>query len=161
MNEEERDHTVCFTGHRPEKLRRSECEIRKELEEHILRAITEGKKTFITGMARGVDIWAAQAVLRLRDNGKSIRLVCACPYDGFEKGRKLEEREQYQAILDSADEVHYVCKGYSRICFHVRNRYMVERACTVIAVCGEEKGGTQNTLRYAEKRGLSIIRVEA
>lgn len=36
MNEtEKRLHRACFTGHRPEKLRRFNSEIKKELEEQI------------------------------------------------------------------------------------------------------------------------------
>ncbi len=62
MSEQElRYHRCCFTGHRPEKLKRSEEEIKEGLEEAILKAIHEGYRTFITGMARGVDIWAGQS----------------------------------------------------------------------------------------------------
>lgn len=48
---------VCFTGHRPEKLNKSEAEIVASLEREIRAAITDGFQTFISGMARGVDIW--------------------------------------------------------------------------------------------------------
>ena len=56
MSEQElRLHRCCFTGHRPEKLKKTEEEIKKGLEEAILKAVSEGYTTFITGMARGVD----------------------------------------------------------------------------------------------------------
>ena len=60
---EMRLHRCCFTGHRPEKLRRSGQDIRIELESEIRKAIQDGYITFISGMARGVDIWAAEIVL--------------------------------------------------------------------------------------------------
>ena len=66
---EKRLHRCSFTGHRPQKLRQSENEVKAALEKEILRAITEGFTVFISGMARGVDIWAAEIVLRLRDTG--------------------------------------------------------------------------------------------
>ena len=66
---EKRTHRVCFTGHRPEKLTRNEKAIKKELETKIIQAIADGLHVFITGMARGVDIWAAQIVLSLRAKG--------------------------------------------------------------------------------------------
>lgn len=66
---EKRGHRVCFTGHRPEKLTRSEETIRKDLEIQICQAVADGLNVFITGMARGVDIWAAQIVLKLRGAG--------------------------------------------------------------------------------------------
>ena len=49
---EKRRHRVCFTGHRPEKLTRSEETIRKDLEIQICQAVAEGLNVFITGMAR-------------------------------------------------------------------------------------------------------------
>lgn len=56
---EKRMHRVCFTGHRPEKLTRSEYAIKADLEEQICQAIDDGLTVFVTGMARGIDIWAA------------------------------------------------------------------------------------------------------
>ena len=63
---EKRMHRACFTGHRPEKLRQTEKDICKGLEREIQSAICNGIHVFISGMARGVDIWAAEIVLRLR-----------------------------------------------------------------------------------------------
>ena len=85
---EKRMHRVCFTGHRPEKLTRQNRAIKKDLEKEIRQAVADGLNVFITGMARGVDIWAAQIVLTLRDEGYDVKLMCACPYDGFERGLK-------------------------------------------------------------------------
>ena len=53
---EMRLHRCCFTGHRPEKFRKSERDIRSELEKQIKQAVADGFTTFITGMARGTDI---------------------------------------------------------------------------------------------------------
>lgn len=82
---EKRAHRVCFTGHRPEKLTRFEWLIKRDLEKQIRQAIADGLDVFITGMARGVDIWAAEIVLKLRRKGAPIKLICACPYEGFEE----------------------------------------------------------------------------
>lgn len=69
--QEKRQHRCCFTGHRPEKLNMPETEVIAWLESEIRKAIDDGFVTFISGMARGVDIWAAEIVLRLRDEGKA------------------------------------------------------------------------------------------
>lgn len=157
---EKRMHRVCFTGHRPEKLTRSEQSIKADLEIQICRAIDDGLNVFITGMARGVDIWAAQIVLKLRDNGATIRLICACPYDGFESTWSPNWQRQYNDILKSADYVKYVCDGYSRSCFQRRNEWMVDHASRVIAVFNGEKSGTKNTIDYAIKLGIPVFRIE-
>lgn len=157
---EKRRHRVCFTGHRPEKLTRSEVAIRKDLEIQICQAVADGLNIFITGMARGVDIWAAQTVLMLRNEGWDAKLICACPYDGFERGWSQEWQIQYKEILVSADFVKYICEGYSRSCFQVRNKWMVNHAARVIAVFNGEKSGTKNTIDYAAKVGVPIVRID-
>lgn len=77
--EQKRMHRACFTGHRPEKLKQSESVNVKSLETAIKEAIADGKRVFISGMARGVDIWAAEIVLRLRKEGANVKLICASP----------------------------------------------------------------------------------
>ena len=151
---EKRMHRVCFTGHRPEKLTQSEWLIKKDLENEIRQAIADGKNVFITGMARGVDIWAAEIVLKLRDAGQPIRLMCACPYDGFEQGWRNEWQEQYQAILAASDFVKYVCPSYNRACFQIRNEWMVNHSARVIAVFNGTPSGTKNTVDYAWRSGV-------
>ena len=157
---EKRMHRVCFTGHRPEKLIRTEKDIKCDLEKEIRQAIADGLNVFITGMARGVDIWAAQIVLSIRKAGYDIKLICACPYDGFESGWNKYWQKQYKEILATADYVKYVCEGYSRSCFQVRNEWMVNHAARVIAVFNGEKSGTKNTIDYAAKAGVPVVRIE-
>ena len=157
---EKRMHRVCFTGHRPEKLTRTEKDIVRDLEKEIRQAIADGLSVFITGMARGVDIWAAQIVLSLRNSGYDIKLVCACPYDGFESGWSKDWQKQYKEILAAADYVKYVCEGYSRSCFQIRNEWMVNHAARVIAVFNGEKSGTKNTIDYAAKVDVPVVRIE-
>ena len=77
-------HRCCFTGHRPEKLNTSEKEVKAALRKQIDQAVHDGFTVFITGMARGVDLWAAEIVLDLRKRNKEIRLICAIPHEGFE-----------------------------------------------------------------------------
>ena len=157
---EKRMHRACFTGHRPEKLTRTEKDIVRDLEKEIRQAIADGLSVFITGMARGVDIWAAQIVLSLRNSGYDIKLICACPYDGFESGWSKDWQKQYKEILAAADYVKYVCEGYSRSCFQIRNEWMVNHAARVIAVFNGEKSDTKNTKDYAATAGIPVVRIE-
>ena len=157
---EKRMHRVCFTGHRPEKLTRDEKSVMKDLEKEIRKAVSDGLNVFITGMARGVDIWAAQIVLKLRDEGCNVRLICACPYEGFELSWSQEWQKAYREILTVADFVKYVCNGYGPACFQIRNEWMVNHSGRVIAVYNGENGGTKNTMDYAMKVGVPIVRIE-
>ena len=102
MSEQElRRHRCCFTGHRPERLGMPETEAIFGLKKEIRAAIADGFQTFISGMARGVDLWAAEIVLALRDEGAVVRLICASPYRGFESRWSLEWQERYRRIISS------------------------------------------------------------
>ena len=154
--EQKRMHRVCFTGHRPEKLKQPESVIVKALETAIKEAIADGKNVFISGMARGVDIWAAEIVLRLRNEGQNLKLICASPYEGFERGWSHDWQQRYNAVLRSADLVRFIGPGYSRACFQIRNEWMVDHSALVIAVFNGQPGGTKNTIDYARQKGIRV-----
>ena len=107
-----------------------------------------------------MDIWAAQIVLMLRDEGYNVKLMCACPYEGFERGWSQEWKKAYREILAAADFVKYVCEGYSRDCFQIRNEWMVNHSARVIAVFNGENSGTKNTIDYAAKVGVPIVSIK-
>ena len=96
-------HRCCFTGHRPQKLRRSEKDIKDDLESAIKQAITDGYTTFITGMAYGVDIGAGQIVVRLRKHNPALHLIAAVPFRGFEDRWSADWKRAYQELLEQAD----------------------------------------------------------
>ena len=157
MTESElRQHRCCFTGHRPEKLGMPETEVVKGLKKEIRTAIADGFQTFISGMARGVDLWAAEIVLALRDEGAAIRLICASPYKGFENRWSREWQERYRRVMERTDLVRFICPGYSRDCFQRRNKWMVNHSARVIAVYNGGPGGTRNTVEYANRVGVSV-----
>ena len=157
-NEQElRKHRCCFTGHRPEKLHKPEAKIKEDLEAAILQAVDNGFVTFISGMARGVDIWAAEIVLRLRESNPAIHLVAASPYRGFESRWSADWQGRYNAILQKVDMVRFVCPGYSHDCFQRRNEWMVDRSSRVIAVFNGESGGTRNTIEYAKCQNIDCV----
>ena len=157
---EMRLHRCCFTGHRPEKLRKSERDIRSELEKQIKQAVADGFTTFITGMARGTDIVAGEIVLQLRSEKYPVRLICASPYPGFEEGWSNAWQKRYRNIIETADLVRYISAGYSRSCFQIRNEWMVNHSSRVIAVFNGQPSGTKNTIDYAHRQGVLVIQIE-
>ncbi len=153
---EKKQHRCCFTGHRPEKLSWTEKKVILWLEAEIRQAIEDGFVTFISGMARGVDIWAAEIVLRLRADGLPIHLICASPFEGFERSWDESWRRRYADVMRNADLVKYICKSYSRACYQIRNEWMVDHSARVIAVYNGQPGGTRNTIDYAKTCGVEI-----
>lgn len=158
MNEiEKRQKRCCFTGHRPNKLKRSESEIKTSLARAIEDALTAGKRTFITGMAMGTDIYAGELVLQYRESDPSIHLVCALPHPDFEKRWSNHWQQRYNAILQRADFVKVVCPSFSMASYQIRNEWLVDRSSLVIAVFNGESGGTKNTIDYAKAQGIKVV----
>lgn len=151
--------TVCFTGHRPEKLTQSEEQIKEALRRGINRALTWKFTTFITGMAKGVDLWAAEEIPALKDEHPEIRLICAIPYEGYAQKWDNEWKDRYEAVKKAADEVYYICPRDMRGAPIIRDKWMVDNSSLVIAVYNGEKGGTRTTVEYAEKKRTRVINV--
>lgn len=159
MEDSRRKYRCCFTGHRPEKLNMAESEVKKRLEEAIDMAISDGYTTFLSGMARGVDMWAAEIVIKKKEECANLKLVCVPPFKGFEKSWRIEERERFLNIISKADFVRYTSENYSRASFQIRNCYMVNNSKRVIAAYNGQKGGTRNTIEYAEQNNVEIVNI--
>lgn len=157
MSETElRKHRCCFTGHRPDKMDHGEKEIKPLLEKAIDEAIENGYVTFITGMAMGVDIWAAEIVLERKKKNPNLHLICALPHPNFEKPRSMTEKMRYNKIIKKADFVKEINDHYFRACYQVRNEWMVDHSNLIIAMFNGQKGGTKNTIDYAKRKGKKI-----
>lgn len=154
--------TACFTGHRPEKISASGnpsnsylSQIKSMLYLEILEAVRDrGYNTFISGMARGVDMWACNIVLSLKKQYPDIKLICAMPYRNFGNSWSGVDRFELNRYLSHADEIIYVSESYSKDCFKLRNYYMVDHSSLLIGICRDDKSGTGQTIRYAKSQGL-------
>lgn len=149
----------CFTGHRPEKLNISEDKVRALLRSAIEAAAADNFTVFITGMARGIDIWAAEEVLELRRTSPSLSLICAVPYPSFRTARSKYETERYDRIISMADRTEVISPSRTFTCYQKRNIWMVDRSARVIAAFNGSAGGTKNTLDYAASKGVEVINI--
>jgi len=154
---EKRSHRCAFTGHRPEKLKICEEEARRLLLHGIQQAYSSGYNVFISGMARGVDLWAADIVLSLKKLHPDIKLMCAVPFTGHDLRWAESDRIECRRILQNADLVVTVCKGYSGGCFQLRNQWMIDHCSRLIAVWNGKPSGTGNAVRYAQAQGIESI----
>ena len=158
MNDKKKQR-CCFTGHRPEKLRCSEIIVKEKLRKAIQNAIQDGYRTFIVGMCRGIDLWAGEIVLEERQSDDELHLIAAIPHPNFEKLWGEKEQNLYKKVLDGADIVKTISNTYYKSCYQKRNIWMVDRSSRVIAAYNGEKGGTRNTIFYAEKCDIEVINI--
>ena len=161
MSESElRKHRCCFTGHRPEKLAIPEKRLAKLLEAEIKLAIDSGHTTFITGMAKGVDLVAAEIVLRLRERDPRLKLICALPFPDFGQHWGDGWTERFRQVLIHADLERTICPSFSYGAYQARNEWMVRHSALVIAVFHGEPGGTKNTRAFAKRNGVPCVVID-
>ena len=159
--------TVCFTGHRPQNFAfgfdesHPDCVFLKQnIKNEIIRQINLGVDTFITGMALGTDIWAAELVISLKEEHPSIRLVAAIPCPEQAKKWTPIQKKRYDDILSYCDEKIILSDHYHKACMHIRNKFMVDHSDKVIAVYNfSDEGGTASTVKYALSKGKELIHI--
>ncbi len=158
--------SCCFTGYRPEKfpfILNSESVKYAELESKLINTVfslSPGENcTFYTGMAMGFDIIAAEAVLLLKKSrlGDKIKLMCVLPYAGQGEGFPTDWKRRFDTVAECADGIITLSDKYEKGCYFRRNHYMVNNSDCVITWFDGKKGGTAETLAYAERRGRRII----
>jgi uncharacterized phage-like protein YoqJ len=183
---------ICFTGHRPEKLICGYYEyhpvclaIKEKLREliHDFVYSRDQEHIFITGMAMGTDIWAAEAVLKMQNKHpeKDIKLVCAEPFkDHIKVMLDKDWRKRYREVIAAADKICTLMETYVEEAFTHRDHWMVDHADAVIAVlnhahkyaeeakatkksiisCIRGHSGTAATVRYALQQGKHVLAID-
>lgn len=158
--------TVAFTGYRPEKMPfraevTNEDYLRfRERERLVIRdLIDKGYTHFISGMALGFDMWAAEDVLEFRKNDPRLTLESALPFPEQAGSWSKVEQERHAQILSQADRVTLVSTHYSRGCYFARNRYMVNCADAIVCAFDGKSGGTAYTVQYALERQKPVIQI--
>lgn len=157
-------HTCAFTGHRPSAFSfgydeaHPDCvRLRRRLAEEVRALAGEGVTTFLSGMALGVDLWGAQAVLTLKRELPALRLVAAVPFRAQPGRWSAGARQQYYTLLAQCDETVCFSERFTKTCMHERNRWMVRQADVLLAVYnGSGTGGTAYTVRCALSAGKQL-----
>ena len=163
----DREHSCCFTGHRPQKLPWGMNEddprcisLKAELDARLTAIYELGYRHFLCGMAIGCDMFFAEAVLKLKEQHDDVTLEAAIPF-GDQPGRWGQAlRRRYNGLIDSADKVTVLQYGYTPDCMMRRNRYMVDRSSLLLACYDGRPGGTMHTILYAERSGVKVIVVD-
>ena len=155
--------TCMFTGHRPQKLpfrfneNDERCTLLKQRLNALIREkIESGTDVFVTGMAIGVDTYAAEEVLSLKKEFPHVSLEAIVPCKNQASKWNDKQVPRYNDLLKKCDKVVILQENYTADCMQKRNRYMVERSDCVIAVWDGNGSGTGSTVKYALEKKLSV-----
>lgn len=150
---------MAFTGHRPDKLGGYELPNPTYVKvcQKIDATLRKVKPTkVITGMALGVDQWAAYISYKL-----GIPYLAAIPFEGQEKAWPKESQKVYNILRNLAAEEKIICQGgYAPAKMQTRNEWMVDNCNLLIAVWDGSKGGTGNCVEYAESIKREIFYID-
>ena len=116
----------------------------------------EGVTHFISGMAQGVDMYAAEIVLELKKQDPQITLECAIPYERQAAYWSEPLRKRYFSIAERCDQETMLQRQYTPDCLRKRNQYMVDHADIVLAVWNGSPSGTGQTVWYARENGKPV-----
>lgn len=160
----DREHTCCFTGHRPDKLpwgtdeRDPRClALKASMSREIEKLYLQGRRHFISGMARGADLYFVEAALELKEKYPDLTVEAAIPFPGQADRWPEAEQARWRRAVNTCDLETVVQNNYDRFCMHRRDRYMVDRASAILAVFDGTPGGTMYTLNYAMSEHLDIL----
>ena len=161
-----KEKAVAFTGNRklnaPQgvKINNLKFEIYKRAYALIEEAYHDGKRQFLSGMAQGFDMIAAEAVLKLRDEYDDVELIAVIPFEGQADNFSYEDQSRYDRILDEADQIIATSPIYSGAkVYYIRNNYLADNANQIIAYSDGNGRGSAYTLKRAIDRGAKSYNI--
>lgn len=150
---------VAFTGHRPDKLggynlpNPTYTRVCQKIEKVLMELKPE---KVITGMALGVDQWAAMIAYKLK-----IPFLAAIPFENQESKWPETSQKTFRLLRKLASEEVIVSPGkYSAAKMQVRNEWMVDNCDKLIAIWDGTEGGTGNCINYAKSINREIIFID-
>lgn len=156
--------TVAFTGHRTAKIIASTTnpniisDLARRLDTIIEELFEKGYTFFMSGMAEGFDLLAAEAVLRARATHPEIQLIAVVPFQGQELGYSKIDKERYRIIYESADGVIFTSPNYHDRAYFMRNDYLVAQSSLIVCYYNRgQRSGTMYTVNRANEKGSQVI----
>lgn len=151
-----------ITGHRPGKL--GGYDDTKNRSRHIKHMLSLAYQEYspewvVSGMALGVDQWAAEIALEW-----DIKVMALIPCLKQESKWPTDSQTKYHQLLEKIEtaggKIEYVTKElYSPSCMHVRNQRIVDYSTRLLAIWDGTWGGTGSCVRLAKLAGRPVTSI--
>ena len=161
-------HTCAVTGHRPTRFKwkynenNNGCKrLKKRMHDQFIALYEKGVRRFLVGGSLGVDQWAGEIILRLKEQPEysDIELVVVLPFPDHDEQWDARSRERLSFLIRHSAECVTVGKTAGRERYIQRNRYMVDHADCLLAVYDGEwnlRSSTTQTIKYAKSKHLPV-----
>ena len=156
----------AFTGYRPQKMPFGSDEsdprcvdFKARLRSTIEDLIGQRYAHFISGGAMGMDTYAAEIVLDLKEKYPWIILEMVSPFDAQAAKWPPEQRARHDRLFALADITTATGHAYGKGCMYRRNHYLIDNADLLVAAYDGQPGGTAMTCEYAKQTGIPVIKI--
>mgnify|MGYP001090610843 CR=1 FL=1 len=140
--------------------------IKKALRRALIPLIEDGLEWVLLSGQLGVETWAAEVIMDLREDYPDLKYAIITPFLDQEKGWKAEKVEKYEEILLMADFHATVSKRpyEGPWQFTAKNQFLIRNSDGLLLLYDEEKEGTPKYIKemaekYKEKTDYTIITI--
>jgi uncharacterized phage-like protein YoqJ len=128
--------------------------IKKAISRRLIPIIEEGLEWVISPGQYGVDLWACEVVIDLKNQYPHLKLSIVTAYSNPEEKWKEDKKEYYQQILKGVDYYGTVSKmGYSGIWqFNARDELLFRKTDGILLFYDEE--ASEGSPRFFKEKAL-------
>ena len=160
--------SCAITGQNPQRFKFKYNEqaplcrkIKEALTVQIKVLYQKGVKVFYVGCAVGVDTWAAEIIIELKQQAdfSDMELFCAIPFHGQADTFTDGQKKRYENVLSLCNNKEIINRHYSPTAYKRLNYYMIDNTQFLIAVYDRdrsERSGLGQTVNYAIKKNHQI-----
>lgn len=138
--------------------------LKKRLQEQIGELFEKGFHCFWIGGALGVDMWAGEILLRMKEQPGygEIELYIALPFEGHDTNWDDRSKSRMAFLRKHSAGVVVVGMGkeFPAVCYRNRNKYLLEKADCMIAVYDNDRSIRSDVgemVSHAEKKEARVI----
>ena len=126
-----------------------------QLSENITNLYKSGVRDFYSICEQGVDLWAAENVLSLIKEDKSVKLHCILPYEEQAAKWHPSLRELYYTVLEQAESTEFVSLQYCEDCMQKARYRTLDQSRYVISVSRSDEISEYSD--YALEKGMEVV----
>ncbi len=136
--------------------------MKKRLRDQFMVLYGQGVRRFYVGGCLGVDQWAGEILLRLKEQPEfpEIELVVVAPFPDHDKNWDEKNRGRLRFLISHSAEHLVIGQDDRQGSFVARNQYMLSHADVLLAVYDNDRtvrSGVRQVVMSAEKRGMPVV----
>lgn len=142
--------------------------IKQAIRSRLLSLLDEGLEWVIVSGQWGVEVWAAEAAIELKQAGSGLQLAVITPFLEQEENWSDDKKDRYRLLLQRADYVNSVTKTkYAGPWqFRAKDTFLLRNSDGMLLVYDDENEGSPKyikelALREGRSRDYPLLRIGA